>query len=238
MSFPRSVLPILLLAFAAPLHAQSAGETPPILSHECEVDLALSAAPAHLREGAGVWAFGEHGYEEARPSENGFTCIVNRDWPLSLKPVCYDAAGGEAILPKVVLWGRLLAAGLPVPTITDSVAAAFDRAQLHPPKRAGVAYMLSSYNRPFGPRRQALGWFPPHVMFYAPDLTNADIGSPPQPMRASPPLPFVAYQGPQGFMILVDSQAFTDDPVEVPACTSELGPPGPPKDDPRYRKAP
>jgi hypothetical protein len=42
--------------------------------------------------------------------------------------------------------------------------------------------------------------FPPHVMFYAPNLTNEDIGS---DGNFDPGLPSIAYQGPQGFMIVV-----------------------------------
>jgi len=42
--------------------------------------------------------------------------------------------------------------------------------------------------------------FPPHVMFYAPNLTNEDIGS---NGKFEPGLPSIAYQGPQGFMIVV-----------------------------------
>lgn len=33
-----------------------------------------------------------------RDSQNSFTCIVNRDHPLNLKPTCYDAEGTATIL--------------------------------------------------------------------------------------------------------------------------------------------
>src|SRR5262249_44708179 len=47
--------------------------------------------------------------------------------------------------------------------------------------------------------------FPPHVMFYAPNLTNDDIGA-----DGSPGMPFVAYQGPQGYMIMVPADPAHD----------------------------
>ena len=40
-------------------------------------------------------------------------------------------------------------------------------------------------------------------MFYAPNLRNADIGISPEVIAAHPGLPFIAYQGPHGFMIMM-----------------------------------
>ena len=40
-------------------------------------------------------------------------------------------------------------------------------------------------------------------MFYAPNLTNADLGITPEALAKDPSLPFVAYQGPHGFIIMV-----------------------------------
>src|SRR5260370_7752504 len=73
------------------------------------------------------------------------------------------------------------------------------------PRRPGVAYMLSGDIRNFNPRTGKVESFPPHVMFYAPNLTNADLGVTPEALAKDPSLPFVAYQGPRGFIILVSS---------------------------------
>jgi hypothetical protein len=43
-------------------------------------------------------------------------------------------------------------------------------------------------------------------MFYAPNLTNADIGITREALRADPSLPFIAYQGPHGVMIVLSSR--------------------------------
>lgn len=50
-----------------------------LLSPEKEMELALKAAPAHLRSTASVYLFGKRGYEKARTGTNGFSCMVNRD---------------------------------------------------------------------------------------------------------------------------------------------------------------
>jgi hypothetical protein len=63
--------------------------------------------------------------------------------------------------------------------------------------------MLSGDIRSFNPQTGKVESFPPHIMFYAPNLTNADIGTTPGALAKDPWLPFVAYQGPQGFIIVV-----------------------------------
>lgn len=40
-------------------------------------------------------------------------------------------------------------------------------------------------------------------MFYAPNLTNADIGTTAEALDADPNLPQVAYQGPHGYIIVM-----------------------------------
>ena len=74
------------------------------------------------------------------------------------------------------------------------------------PRRAGVAYMLSQDNRPYNPSTGKTGRFPPHVMFYAPNLTNEDIGFSREAFQEDRQLPFIAYQGPHGFMIVITGE--------------------------------
>jgi hypothetical protein len=60
--------------------------------------------------------------------------------------------------------------------------------------------MLSGDIRSYNASTGKVESFPPHVMFYAPNLTNDDIGS---DGKFEPGLPSIAYQGAQGFMIVV-----------------------------------
>lgn len=178
-----------------------------ILPLEEEVRIALSAAPAHLREGAGVYALTAEGFRQTRESTNGFTCVVNRDHPLNRKPVCYDAEGTATILPKVLFVGERLLRGESLEEIGKEVQARFDSGDFVSPRRPGIAYMLTDEIRNYNPATGQVGTFPPHIMFYAPDLTNADIGADPGARQEKPWLPFVGYQGPQGFMIVVVGEA-------------------------------
>lgn len=210
-----AALAIAVLPVTAPLLAAQAADSTnlEILPLEEETALALSAAPEHLRDGAGVEALTPGGFVTARESTNGFTCVVNRDHPLNRKPTCYDAEGTATILPKVEFVGTLLLRGVPVDEINRRVAAKFEAGEFISPRRPGVAYMLSKQIRNYNPRTGEIGTFPPHIMFYAPNITSADIGTTGRAWQERKWLPFVAYQGPQGYMIVVVS----DDTYRPPA---------------------
>jgi hypothetical protein len=184
-------------------NAVSAQPLPELLPREKEIALALSAAPEHLRNDAGVYVLERNGFVKVRDSANGFTCIVNRDHPLNWKPVCFDAEGTATILPKILRVGELLMRGKPMSEIDVEIAEGFRTGKYISPRRSGVAYMLSGDIRNYNPRTDKVESFPPHVMFYAPNLTNADLGITQEALAKDPSLPFVAYQGPHGFIIMV-----------------------------------
>ncbi len=193
-------------------------DKPQVLPPQCERALALSAAPAYLREQASVYLYGAQGYTLWREGSNPFSCIVNRDHPKTLKPVCFDAEGTATILPKILDVGAQLAAATPAQTINATIAARFESGEYISPRRPGVAYMLSRYNRPLQASTGALGWFPPHVMFYAPDLTNDDIGHDMRFHNPSQPLPMIGYQGPHGFMIMISDDGTEHSRSDLPGC--------------------
>jgi len=102
---------ILLASASLKISAQPAEGSPDattliFLPQEQEVELALSAAPEHLRSDATVYVFGKKGYERIRSGKNGFTCMVNRDGNQSgdndLKPTCWDAEGSATIVPVML----------------------------------------------------------------------------------------------------------------------------------------
>jgi hypothetical protein len=183
--------------------AQAAPAIPELLPREEEMRMALAAAPKHLQDAAAVYVLERNGFVLARPGTNGFACIVNRDHPMNRKPTCYDAEGAATILPKVLRVGELLMKGTPMPQISEEIREGFRTGKYVSPRRAGVAYMLSGDVQVFNPQIGTTGTFPPHIMFYAPNLTNADIGTTAEALNADPHLPFVAYQGPQGYIIVM-----------------------------------
>lgn len=176
----------------------------PLLPHALEIELALSAAPKHLRDDATVWTLGQTGYTTARKGGNAFTCVVSRRAG-DLFPVCWDAEGARSLLPLNVEDARLRLSGKSGAEIDAIIAAGFKSGDYHAPGRAGIAYMLS----PMRYRIDEQGIVTrtvsnPHLMFYGPNLTDSDIGG----ARGA----FVSMNrvGPDGMMIVPVGQKERD----------------------------
>ena len=144
-------------------------------SREAEITLALSACPPAVANGAGVYVLSQSGYVNVRPSRNGFNALVQHTLPTAQEPRCMDAEGTRTWLPRILKVAELRAQGKSREEIQQIIAEALAKGVLQPPTRLGVDYMLSTQNRVPNARGEVTP-FPPHVMFYAPYLTNADIG--------------------------------------------------------------
>jgi hypothetical protein len=84
--------------------------------------------------------------------------------------------------------------------VAAGVGAAWAAGKLRAPARPGVNYMLSKENRvPVDEQGSTIVPYRPHVMFYAPYLTNRDLGA--EPMGASPI--FVVNEGEPGAYVIV-----------------------------------
>jgi hypothetical protein len=201
-------LVVLTALFINVATAESAGPIKPeILPHSEEFEMALSAAPRHLQTDAGVYVLEAEGVRQARSSNNGFNCIINRDHPLNRKPTCYDAEGSATILPKVIMISDMMVQGKTMVEINQAVHEGFASGKFIAPRRPGVAYMLTEHIRTYNSQTGGFGTFPPHIMFYAPNLTSADIGWTREGAQSNPWLPSIAYPGPHGFMIVVPPSA-------------------------------
>lgn len=181
-----------------------AGQTPSpaLLSPAQEIELALRAAPVHLRSEATVYTFGRNGYEKARSGPNGFNCMVNRDGiqngDTAVHPTCWDPEGSRTILPVMLRVGELLAQQKSAAEIKRDIDEGFARGRFHSPAKTGIAYMLAGDVK-FDPKTGQLSTteFPPHFMLYAPGVSNADIGVSGAALKTTPGLPFV-YSGYSG----------------------------------------
>ena len=177
----------------------------PLLPRAVEIELALSAAPKHLREAATVWILEQAGYTMARQGSNAFTCLVSRRAG-DLFPVCWDAEGTRSLLPLDVEDARLRLSGKSGPDIDTIVAARFKTGEYHAPARAGIAYMLSPLRYRIDEHGVATRTVPnPHVMFYGPNLTDGDIGG------ARGAVVFMNRVGPDGMMIVPVGQKERDE---------------------------
>lgn len=208
----RPLAPFLLAAallLLAPLVGPMASAEPflPALMPEAlEIELALSAAPARLREGAAVYALRRGGYEQVRSGTNHYMCFVVRTVARfdvqsadTLIPICYDEEGTRAIAPLHFDSAAYREQGLSAEEIRGKIEAAFASGRYTAPRTPGMSYMISPvFNIPDG--KGGIWNFPPHFMFYAPNLMNETVDTVPD--RSGGWLPWINNEGPHGMMIV------------------------------------
>jgi hypothetical protein len=199
-------LAIVLMSAWSPAGAtQSAGgngarfaQSPqyPLLPRALEIELALSAAPAHLRADATVWVLDKSGYALARKGSNPFTCVASRRAG-DLFPVCWDAEGTRSLLPLDIDDAQLRLAGKSGAEIDAMVTERFKSGHYHAPARPGIAYMLSPMRYRIDEQGRATrATSTPHLMFFGPNLTDTDIGG------GRGAFVFMNRVGPDGMMIV------------------------------------
>lgn len=188
-------------------------------SEPCETALALSAAPKHMRNSAGVYVLGDSGYRLTRASSNGYHCLVERNHPDSIIPQCFDRSSTEANLKAVLDEGKMLARGESFESLALHRERALAEGRYPEPDGPGVVYMVSDFN--FIQAGGKLLKVAPHVMFHAPGLTNEDIGAVPEASFDNPGLPIVTAPGPHGFMVSFTGRA-SDSADVLERCADEL----------------
>ena len=214
--------PMVLAGLLLSLMASAAHEQPPTVTNkieplprDLEIQLALSALPAHLRDNATVYVLNPaKGFEVARKGTNGFHAFVARtgddtfrgSWPLTeyrsdiLYPVSFDKAGSKAQMRVFLDAAEMQARGTPPGELKKTIQDRYKAGVYKAPERAGISYMLSPVLRTYfdpdqSDRVTTINY--PHVMYYAPDISNADIGgATPGGMD-----PFVILPGHHGYMI-------------------------------------
>ena len=186
---------------------------PAVLPADLETEVALSAAPPHLRNEAAIYLLGEEGYFLAREGRNGYACFVLRGpglgppaWDDSISGWCLDAHGMDTVGRALLERARLRREGKDGDEVRAEINAAFASGELRAPSRAGVIYMLSPINKVADHRTGELFDYLPHLMYYAPNLENDDIGVPHSEHTGDPDyvwsgLPFIPTSGPHGFIV-------------------------------------
>lgn len=184
-----------------------------------ETRYALSALPPALREQASVYLLDPaRGYRLARQGTSGLACLVERtvwEWA-ELRddvyvPLCYDVAGVKAHLRVIMDVAELRAKGMSAEAIKSEVEGRYRNKVYSSPDRPGLSYMISPVFRALGPPDMKMHTMAmPHLMFYAPGVTNEDIGARPSLSDyASLQYPFIDRQGnaEQSYMIQLVGQA-------------------------------
>jgi len=186
------------------------------LPRNLEIQVALSALPPHLRDSATVYVLNPgKGFEVARKGTNGFHAFVARtgddamrgSWPLKeyrddiLYPVSFDEAGTKAQMRVFFDIAAMQAKGTAPEKLKKIIQDRYKTNYYTAPERAGLSYMLSpilrTYTNPDADD-QVVTSSNPHVMHYAPNVANQDIGGV-KPSHS--PYPFIILQGPHGYVI-------------------------------------
>ena len=212
------IMAVFLVALSASAqNKQTPGATNKIepLPRDLEIQLALSALPPHLRDDATVYVLNPaRGFEVARTGTNDFHAFVARTgddtfkgyWPLKeyrddiLYPIAFDKAGARAQMRVFFDAAAMQARGTPPGELKKIIQDRYKKGFYKAPGRAGVSYMLSpvlrTYENPEESDRVTTTNYP-HIMYYAPDVSNEDIGGgKPGGME-----PFVILHGHHGYMI-------------------------------------
>ena len=145
-----------------------------------QIALAESAAPAEVSSKATIYFLGPKGYEKAREGTNGFSCFVGRHFvkatETTIEPQCFDAEGSRTLLLVYLHGEELRTNGKSEAEIKADVASGYKEGRYQYPNKPGFLYMMSSQNRLRTIPEHGTGIFPPHLMFYAPNMTTKDIG--------------------------------------------------------------
>jgi hypothetical protein len=197
----------LLTAGAAPAHAATKLEKMP--SH-LETQLALSALPPHLRDGATVYLLDPaKGYDVSRKGTNAFSCLVTRTYWFKADfrddiydPGCFDSVGVQNNLKVWMDTAALRASGRSPVATKQEIARRFAAGVYKAPTRFGLSYMVAPLMRTYtntvdDSDTQVMTMSYPHIMYYAPDITDADLG--PNPRGTM--YPQALLPGPHGYVI-------------------------------------
>jgi len=216
-----ALVAINLVGMAAAPPGQATETTIEQMPAQLETRFALSAVPPGLRDRATVHLLDPRkGYHLSRQGTSGVTCIVERTaWELAdfrndiYIPLCYDAVGTKTYLKVIMDAAALRAQGMGPAGVKAEIERRYRDKTYKVPDKPGLSYMVAPVMRTVGPPDMKVHTMPmPHLMFYAPYMTNEDIGAVPDlGVHASLLYPFIDQQGnpEQSYMIQLIGESET-----------------------------
>ncbi|MGC2662203.1 MAG: hypothetical protein WA324_29935 [Bryobacteraceae bacterium] len=169
-----------------------------LIPRDLEMRLAVNALPKSLRDDASIMVLEKSGYVMAKTGANPFTCMVSRRAG-NFYPVCFDKEGSSTIMQEFADDSVMRLNGMSNDEVERKLADGFASGKYRPPSKPGIAYMLSPAIYMVKDGKLARNT-PPHTMFYAPYLTDADVGG------IMGKTAFIDRSGPHGMFIVVAGQ--------------------------------
>jgi hypothetical protein len=219
ISWVPALAAISLIGMAVAPPGQATETTIEQMPAKLETRFALSAVPPGLRDRATVYLLDPtKGYHLSRQGTSGVTCLVERtvwEWVDFRNdiyiPLCYDAVGTKAHLKVIMDAATLRAQGMSPAGLKAEIENRYRNKTYSAPEKPGLSYMVAPVMRALGPPDMKMHTMAmPHLMFYAPHLTNEDISAVPDlSVHSSLLYPFIDRQGnaEQSYMIQLIGEA-------------------------------
>jgi hypothetical protein len=140
---------------------------------DSEIELARSAAPKSVSDGAEVMVLGPRGYTTAVKGGNGFLCIVERSWgaatddpefwnPKVRAPICFNPSARNSVVSIYLLKTKLVLARKSKAEIAHAVSSALERKEVPGLEPGAMCYMMSKQQYL---NDRDMNWHP-HLMFF------------------------------------------------------------------------
>jgi len=193
---------------------------------DLETELALKALPPQLRDAATVYLLDPaKGYYVGHKGSNGFICFIARtnwEWAEYRKdvfaPIAYDPEGAKKIFPMYRDAAAMRASGKFTPVqMKDTIVERIRKGIYKAPATGGISYMLAPVMRVYTGKpgdNNVMTMNMPHYMFYAPYITDSDVGTNPNSQKG----PWLVNsgnsvlgerKGPEGYFIMPADAATT-----------------------------
>jgi len=209
-----AIITISLIGISAP-PSQATETTIEQMPAKLETQFALSALPPAMRDQATVYLLDpKKGYQLSRQGTSGVTCLVERTaWEQAdfrndiYVPLCYDAEGSKSFLKVIMDVATLRVQEMSPVALKAEIENRYKNKTYKVPEKAGLSYMIAPVMRTWTLPDLKVHTMPmPHLMFYAPKITNEDIGAVP---TSSLLYPFAFKEGiaEQSYMIQLIGEA-------------------------------
>lgn len=147
-----------------------------LLAPAHEIALARSAAPREVSANATIYVLTDTGYAVAVAGTNGNACHVNRSWPESVEPHCFDREGAETVMAIELFRMARVQQGVAGAEIDRAIADGLRDGRFRLPRRPAMSYMMSGAQQLIGDDGKPAGRWQPHIMLYVPYMTGEELG--------------------------------------------------------------
>jgi len=127
---------------------------------DVQIQLARQAAPPEVGREATIYVLGPKGYEKAVEGKNGFSCIIDREFPDTMEPECFDAEGSRTTLQTRLFTEQARAQGKTQQQIGAEVESGYKSGRFRAPQSRGLCTCFRRTTTSSIPTARRLSIFP------------------------------------------------------------------------------